>query len=205
MRIVLFGTGFVGDALARELTARGHALTAVARRPSPAATATGSVHDPSLVAEVTAGAEVIVSALPPIDDDGGLAASTPVLVTAAKATGARLGIVGTSALLPLTTGGPPLAETPGFPDWLAPRVAAHHHTLELLGSTPHSVDWLYLAPAAEFGPHVRSARTGRYRIATTQLIDPDGRSWIGVADYALAFADELERPTVHRGLLVVGY
>lgn len=60
-------------------------------------------------------------------------------------------------------------------------------------------------PAAEFGPHVGGARTGRYRTATTQLIDPDSRSWLGVADYALAFADELEQPTAHRDLLVAGY
>jgi putative NADH-flavin reductase len=35
--------------------------------------------------------------------------------------------------------------------------------------------------------------------------DVNGHSAIGVEDYAIAFADELETPTTHRSLLTVGY
>lgn len=204
MRISLFGTGFVGRALARELSGRGHEVTAVARHPADPATIGGSVHDPALVSQVTVRADVVVSALPPVDDAGGLPTSTAVLAAAAGS--ARLVVVGSSAHLPTSPGGSRLADAPDFPEWLGPRVTAHERTLALLRSTPAPLDWLYLAPAAEFGPHVRSSRTGRYRTSTAgQVTDPAGRSWVGVEDYALALADELERPTVHRGVLVVGY
>lgn len=212
MKIVLFGTGFVGRPLAHELAGvRGHVVTAVARRPAvpsstDVTTTTGSVHDPAFVARVARGADVVISALPPVDDDGGLPTSTYALVTAAGAVGARLGVVGTSAILPVTPGGPRQADTVGFPDWLAARVDAHQRTMDLLRSAPRSVDWFYLAPAAEFGPHTPGSRTGHYRKSTTaQVTDADGHSRIGVDDYVLAFADEIERPTVHRGLLAVGY
>jgi uncharacterized protein len=203
MDIVVFGTGFVGRTLADELTGRGHVVTAVNRHPDPSdpaawASVTGSVHDPDLVARLAAGADAVVSALPPLDDDGGLPASTAALL--ATAAGTRLGIVGSSAILPGA------AQASELPDWLTARVEAHRRTMERLRAAPPEVDWLYLAPAAEFGPHAPGTPTGRYRTSTTgPVVDADGRSRIGVRDYALAYAHELERPTVHRGFLAVGY
>jgi putative NADH-flavin reductase len=35
--------------------------------------------------------------------------------------------------------------------------------------------------------------------------DADGNSRIGVDDYAIAFADEIDAPTAHRAWLTVGY
>ncbi|BCL33153.1 NAD(P)-dependent oxidoreductase [Streptomyces aurantiacus] len=210
MKISLFGTGFVGHVLARELADRAHTVTAVARHPDPQLaprirTIAGSVHDPAVVAEATAGADIIVSALSPLVG-GGLPAGTRVLATAADAIGARLGLVGSSAVLPVTPGGPRHADTEGFPDWLADRVSAHQQTLDLLGDTPGTLSWFYLAAAGEFGSHVRGVRTGQYRRSTTaQVSDENGRSRIGVDDYSIAFADEIDTPTVHRGWLTVGY
>jgi putative NADH-flavin reductase len=211
MKIVLFGTGFVGSVLAHELASRGHEVTAVSRHPHPnlgsrVGTLTGSVYDADVVAQATAGADVVVSALSPLDDQGGLPASTQVLSTAAAGVGARLGLVGSSAILPVSVGGPRHADTPGFPSFLADRVNAHQQTLDLLESTPHNVDWFYLAAAGEFGQHVRGARLDHYRTSTdAQVHAPDGRSWIGVEDYCIAFADEIDNPTTHRAWLTVGY
>ncbi|MFF3489679.1 NAD(P)-dependent oxidoreductase [Streptomyces sp. NPDC002701] len=211
MKITLFGTGFVGSALARELVEVGHTVTAVARHPdsllAPSVSiVAGSVHDPAVVADTTAGAEVIVSALSPLDDNGGLPASTSVLAVTADKIGARLGVVGSSAILPVTPDGPRHADTAGFPDWLADRVTAHQRTLDQLGNTPDTLDWFYLAAPGEFGPHARGVRTGRYRTSVTaQVSDATGRSRIGVEDYCIAFAGELQVPTVHRGWLTVGY
>jgi putative NADH-flavin reductase len=211
VKIVLFGTGFVGSVLAHTLTDRGHTVTAVARHPSPqlaplVTTIAGSVHDPAVVADATAGADVIVSALSPLDESGGLPASTRILAATAETTGARLGVVGSSAILPVTPDGPRHADTDGFPDFLADRVSAHQQTLDLLKNTPQALDWFYLAAAGEFGPHVRGDRTNHYRrSATAQVRDETGRSRIGVDDYCIAFADEIGTPTVHRGWLTVGY
>lgn len=211
MQITSFGAGFVGSALAAELARRGHGLTVVTRRPwsPPAAGVThvvGDVHDAETVAAATGQADVVVSALPPLDRAGGLAASTAVLAAAAGRAGARLGVVGSSAILPVRPGGPRHADTPGFPPFLADRVDAHDRTLRLLGEAPADLDWFYLAAAGEFGPFAPGERTGRYRTSTVaQVHDRAGRSRIGVEDYAVAFADEIEHPTVHRGWLTVGY
>ncbi|MBM2620854.1 NAD(P)H-binding protein [Actinoplanes sp. LDG1-06] len=200
MRITLFGAGFVGAALAGEFAGRGHEVTAVARRSG------GDVHDPAAVTAAVREADVIVSALPPLDDQGGLPASTRILIDAALAAGARLGVVGSSAILPVSTGGPRHADTPDFPAFLADRVDAHDRTLARLRSAPAGLDWFYLAAAGEFGQFAPGTRTGHYRSSTTsQVQDGSGRSRIGVADYAIAFADELEKPTVHRGWLTVAY
>lgn len=211
MKVVVFGTGFVGSALVRELAARGHEVTAVSRHagaagPPGVATAAGSVHDPAFLADVTADADVLVSALPPTSDDGGLEASVAALLRAAGTTGARLGVVGGSAVLPLVEGGPRQVDTPGFPAWLVPRVEAHARALERLSAAPAGVDWFYLVPAAEFGSHQPGVRTGSYRTSTkAQVTDDAGRSVIGVADFAIALADELDEPSARRAWLAVGY
>jgi putative NADH-flavin reductase len=211
MKVVVFGVGFVGGALVREFAARRYGVTAVSRRPGTdfpegVAVVAGSVHDPTFVQAVTSGAGVIVSALPAIGGDGGLDAGVWALLQSAEATGSRLGVVGGSAILPVVEGGARQADTPGFPAWLVPRVEAHSRVLDRLNSAPDGVDWFYLVPAADFGPHRPGMRTGSYRTSTTaQVVDDEGHSAIGVEDYAIAFADEIENPSIRRTWLAVGY
>jgi putative NADH-flavin reductase len=212
MKVVVFGAGFVGRAIVAELVARGHDVTAASRQinagqvPDGVAIAVGSAHDQSFVEKLTLDASAVVSALPAIDDGGGLAAAETVLLPAVEAAGARLGVVGGSAILPFTEGGPRQADTPGFPEWLLPRVDAHQQAVDVLTAAPEGVDWFYLAPAGTFGPHSPGTRTGSYRRSATTLVsDAEGKSSIGVEDYAIAFADELEHPRTHRGVFTVGY
>ena len=63
MKIVVFGTGYVGSAIVRELAERGHEVTAVSRTgktdlPAPVASVAGSVHDPAFLASATVNADV---------------------------------------------------------------------------------------------------------------------------------------------------
>lgn len=211
MKIVVFGTGYVGSALARESADRGHEVTAVSRSgnadlPTQIASVTGSVHDPAFLDSVTSGADVVVSALPALSPDGGLAAGVTALLRAARAGGARLGVVGGAAVIPMVAGGPRQADTPEFPAKFAPVVDAHQRALDILNSAPEGVDWFYLVPAAEFGAYNPGTRTGSYRTSSTaQVTNEEGRSQLGVADYAIAFADELEKPRTHRTWLAIGY
>ncbi|WP_344222558.1 NAD(P)-dependent oxidoreductase [Kribbella sancticallisti] len=148
MKVVIFGAGFVGSALARGFAARRYEVIAVSRRPrtdlpEEVSNVTGSVHDPAFLQEVTSGAKVIVSALPALDDADGPGAGVAVLLRSAEAIGARFGVVGGSAILPVVEGGPRQADTADFPAWLVPRAEAHARTLELLNSAPGGVDWLF--------------------------------------------------------------
>lgn len=210
MKVVVLGTGFVGAELVKELARRGHQIVAVSRNPGrtyPAGVteASGSVYDAGFVSEITAGADVVAVALPPVSDDGGIAAAVTALLRAID-TRARLGVVGGSAVLPLREGGPRLGDTDRFPVFLRNRVDVHQAALDLLNTAPAEVDWFELIPAEEFGPHAPGTRTGQYRTSRTALVaDTNGRSAIGVEDYAIAFADELERPTTHRSWLTAGY
>jgi putative NADH-flavin reductase len=211
MRIVVFGTGFVGDALVREFADRGHEVSAVSRSgdtglPAQVRHVTGNVYDHTFVQSVTSGADAIVSALPALGSHGGLGSAVTALLRAVQDSGARLGVVGGASIFPMVPGGTRRADSPGFPARFAPLAAAHQDALDNLNSAPGKVDWFYLVPAAEFGPQNPGTRTGSYRTSNTALVtDENGRSLLGVADYAIAFADELESPLARRAWLAVGY
>jgi putative NADH-flavin reductase len=211
MNIVLFGTGFVGGGLLAEFASRGHQVTAVSRAPKgdlPAgvASVTGSVYDADFLNGVIKDADIVVSALPALSPEGGVAAAVKALIAAAHEAGVRLGVVGGAAILPFADGGPRVGDTPGFPAELAPLVDAHQQALDALRAAPEDVDWFSFIPAGEFGPQNPGSRKGTYRTSSTSLVTtPDGHSDIGLADFATAFADEIETPRTHRAYLTVGY
>ncbi len=68
--------------------------------------------------------------------------------------------------------------------------AAMMEAFELLKKS--RVNWTYFSPAAFFDP--KGKRTGHY-ITTTdvQIMNPEGRSYISYADYAVAMIDELDQ------------
>lgn len=206
MKVVVFGaTGFVGGYIAAELRSRGHDVVAVAR--SGEGVRAGSVFDRTFVSEITTGADVVVSALPALlDDDHGVGDAITVLLEAARSHDARLAGVGGAGSLPLERGGQPVANLPGVPDIVKVLTAAHEKALAELTASAADVDWFYLIPAMDFGPQMPGERTGEYRVEQDVLVtDSAGKSTISAADYAIAFADELERPQHHRQVFTVGY
>jgi putative NADH-flavin reductase len=95
---------------------------------------------------------------------------------------------------------------PEFPAKFAPLVDAHQRALDALYSAPQRIDWFYLVPAGEFSANNPGTRTGTYRTSSTaQVRNDEGRSLLGLADYAIAFADELENPRAYRTWLAIGY
>lgn len=215
VKLVVFGaTGYAGGHIVDEALRRGLDVVGVARhtdtlaeRPGLTVRA-GSLHDPALVDELAADADVLVVAVPArIQADGSSLLDTigAVAGTAAKH-GARVGVVGGAGSLSTVEGGPRLIDTPEFPDAYKAEATAHAQVLDALRATPAEVDWFYVSPSAEFGSWAAGERTGRFRVGTdVLLIDADGKSHIGGDDYATAFVDEIVTPSHRRKRFTVGY
>lgn len=212
-KIVIFGiTGFAGSHISDELLDRGHDVLGVARQPGEVAprehleVRSGSVHDSALLDHLTHGTEAIVLAIRVLQDDGvELATAIPTLLKAAEVAGARLGVVGGAASLLVAEGGPRVIDV-GFPDEYRAEAQAHSRVLDALNAADTTVDWFYVSPPLGFGAHNPGKKTGTFRLGTDVLITgADGNADISGADFAIAFADEIEKAAHHQTRFTLGY
>jgi uncharacterized protein len=212
-KIVVFGiTGYAGSHIADELLGRGHTVVGVSRNTASVtprehlAVWSGSVYDSALLSEIASGADVIVVAVPALqNDEVELATAVPGLLDAAATAGARLGVVGGASSLLVATGGPRVIDA-GFPLEYKAEAEAHSRVLEALRDAVTTVDWFYLSPAASFGAYNPGTKTGTFRLGTDVLITAaDGSSEISGEDYATAFVDEIEKPVHHQTRFTLGY
>ena len=212
MKIVLFGaSGTIGSSIAGETLARGHQVMAVVRDPTrvgpphPAlSVVAGNVLEPSNVAAVVAGHDVVTSAVGPR-----LPSDAPKLVVdaarslmdgLAQARVNRLVVVGGAGSLEVAPG-VQLVDTPEFPAAWKGIALAHRDALAVYRGA--ALDWTYISPAALIGP---GERTGQYRTGTDQLLtDKEGESRISVEDFAVAFVDEIENQRFVRQRMTVAY
>jgi putative NADH-flavin reductase len=212
-KIVIFGiTGYAGGAIAGELLDRGHNVVGVARNAREVAprerleVRSGSVYDSALLDEVAHGAEAIVLAIRVPQDDGTeLATAIPALLKAAEASGARLGVVGGAASLFVAEGGPRVIDA-GFPEEYRAEAVAHGRVLQALQAADTTVDWFYVSPPFGFGAHNPGTKTGTFRLGTDVIVtDAEGNADISGADFAIAFADEIEKPAHRQARFTLGY
>jgi len=95
-----------------------------------------------------------------------------------------------------------LIETEEFPDDLVDLAQVHIDALDLIRDAD-DLEWSYIAPPAVIEP---GDRRGEYRTAEGSLVaDEDGESYISMADFAIAFVDELEADDNVHTQLGVGY
>jgi putative NADH-flavin reductase len=180
----------------------GHAVTGIARdvskvepRPNLCLQAADANQTESL-APLLVGHDVVVSSTRFVSTD-----PRAVIAAAKKAQVPRLMVVGGAGSLEVGPGAA-LMDTPEFPEAYKPEAHGGREFLEALRAEK-TLDWVFLSPSAEFVP---GERTGKYRLGGNQLlVDPKGRSWISMEDYAIAFADELEDPKHSRQRFTVGY
>jgi hypothetical protein len=203
MKIAVVGaSGNAGARIVAELARRGHAVTAIARQPEriaaqPNVTAKhGDVLDQGSLAQLLAGHDAAVSSVHFLDSD-------PVkLIGAAK--DSRVGrylVVGGAGSLEVAPG-VRLVTTPGFPPAYKAEAEKGAAFLDLLRQEKE-LNWTFLSPSALFAP---GERTGKFRLGTDQLLTAaDGKSWISFEDFAVALADEIERPAHIRKRFTVGY
>jgi len=207
MKVVLYGaTGNSGQRILQELTSRGHQVTAVARDTSKLPSTVTAVNDDlnnvETIASIITGADVVVSAYaPPQDNTDALVSVTERQIAAVKKAGnVRLIVVGGAGLLEVAPGVTLIAS--GYlPEAYLPIAKSHEKALRVLEAS--DIDWTYFSPAAYFEP---GARTGKFRLGTTNLISNEkGDSRISFEDYALALVDEIETPAHVRGQFSIGY
>lgn len=207
MNVVVYGaTGNSGSRIVKELIARGHHVTAVARDTTKVPTGVASKQDDlsnvDAIAAVIAGADAVVSAYaPPQDNTDALVGATERLVAAVKKAGtARLIVVGGAGSLEVAPGVSLLASGHLPEAWVA-IATSHGKTQKLLQDS--AINWTYFNPAAYFEP---GERTGKFRLGTKQLIANDkGESRVSMEDYAIALVDELEHPKHERDSFTIGY
>ncbi|MFT4150464.1 MAG: NAD(P)-dependent oxidoreductase [Paracoccaceae bacterium] len=198
---VLGASGNIGKEITRELAARGHKVTAIARNPEKipqiagVAAVAGDASDAQVLAGLIKGSDAVISAL-----HHDVPAET--LLTAVKSAGVpRLLVTGGAASLEVAPG-VRLFDTPEFPaEWKVFAQRGIDFLTALKGEK--GVNWTFLSPAALIH---EAPRRGHYRSDTDRLVaDDKGHSEIGYADYAIAMVDELEKPRHPRARFTVGY
>jgi uncharacterized protein len=205
MKIILFGaTGNVGRRIAAEALRRGHEVVGAVRDPAavpdpPAGVrlVKGDATKAESIAELTRGADAVVSAISPRPNPRGLAAPSLVenaraLIEGVRRSGVkRVLFVGGAGSLEVAPG-QQLVDQPGFPEAYKAEALEGRDSLRVWRTEGTGLDWTYLSPAVEIGP---GERTGRYRTTDDRLLaDAAGRSFITYEDYAVALLDELEQP-----------
>jgi len=203
MKIAVIGaSGNAGSRITAELARRGHQVTAIARHPeriAPSASVTpakGDVMDQAGLARLVTGHDAAISSVH-------FLASDPVKLIAA-ASESKVGrylVVGGAGSLEVSPG-VRLVTTPSFPVAYKAEAEAGAAFLDLLRAEPE-LNWTFVSPSALF---VAGQRTGKFRLGTDQLLTAaDGKSWISFEDFAVALADEIERPAHIRQRFTVGY
>lgn len=202
MKIALIGaTGRAGSEILKELVRRGHQVTAIVRNPEKVqaqANVTakkGDVFDRDGLAALLKGHDAVISSVHFLQSD------PQKLIDAVKTSGMkRYLVVGGAGSLEVAPG-VTLVSTPEFPALYKNEATKGGEFLALLRQEKE-LDWTFLSPSALFfeGP-----RTGTFRLGKDQLLTNDKGSSISFADYAIALADEVEKPAHSRQRFTVGY
>ena len=170
---VIGATGYVGDAVVRELAARGHNITAFARNPAKALAAANV--RAVIGRDFRAGYAAILTA--------GKTAQVPYLLV--------VGGAGSLYVAP----GVQLIDTPAFPQEIYDGANAARELLRDLQARD-DLNWSLISPPARLGAEAgfSEERTGKYRLGQDDLLmDGDAPAGISVADLAVAIADDVEQ------------
>jgi putative NADH-flavin reductase len=201
-KIALIGaSGNAGSRILKELSDRGHQVTAIARNPEKIASLPnvvakkGDVFDQAGLSELLKGHDAVISAVH-------FTASDPVtLIEAVRASGvSRYLVVGGAGSLEIAPG-QRVVDLPDFPVAYKAEATKGAEFLDRLKGEKQ-LDWTFLSPSAEFVP---GERTGKFRIGKDSLLSNEAGSRISFEDYAIALVDEIEKPQHSRQRLTVGY
>ena len=202
MKIAIIGaTGQVGSQLTAEALSRGHTITGIARYPDSLPKhdrlkpVKADLTNYARLPDILAGHDAVILAVKFVSIDG-----TKLLAAVKASAVKRFLVVGGAGSLEIAPR-QRLVDQPTFPPGYKAEALAAGSFLELLRRET-TLDWTFLSPSAYLhaGP-----RTGKFRLGRdTLLVDGKGESHISIADYAIAFVDELDRPQHPRSRFPVG-
>ncbi|HAQ89289.1 MAG TPA: 3-beta hydroxysteroid dehydrogenase [Pseudomonas sp.] len=200
--IALIGaSGSAGSRILRELTDRGHRVTAIARHPERIAelpgviAVKGDAQDLQGLTSALRGHDAVVSAV-------NFTSSEPhTLIEAVRASGVkRYLVVGGAGSLEVAPG-QRVIDLHDFPEAYKAEASGGAAFLEQLRQVTE-LEWTFLSPSAEFVP---GERTGQFRVGKDALLSNAQGSRISFEDYAVALVDEIEHPAHVRQRFTVGY
>jgi putative NADH-flavin reductase len=214
-KIVLIGaSGFVGSAILNEVLNRGIQVTAVVRNPesikisnADLTVVKADVSDAAKVAEITQGADAVISAYNPGWANPNIYKETlktyPAILEGVKKAGVkRLLIVGGAGTL-FVAPGLRVVDSGVIPAEIMGGVKSLGEFFLNTLTNEKDIDWVFFSPAGILEP---GERTGNYRLGKDDLMMNDkGESKISVQDYAKAMIDELENPQHHQERFTIGY
>lgn len=217
MKVAIIGaTGFVGTALVKELTDRGHDVIAIARHPEKVTIKNPLVHpvaadvmDKDQVAKAVKGSDVVVSAYnsgwanPRIYED--FLAGSRAIQAGVKAAGVkRLIVIGGAGSLEIKPG-LQLVDSPQFPaEYKRGASGARDYLNELRHE--NELDWTFFSPAILMNHENSGVRKGHYRLGLDNpVFDAEGKSALSVEDLAMAIVDEVEQARHIRKRFTAGY
>ncbi|MGW2863558.1 NAD(P)-dependent oxidoreductase [Streptomyces sp. NPDC001205] len=213
MRILLFGaSGNIGSTITHELITRGHHVTGVTRTGNTTTTGNytaraGDVRDARTVAALAEGHDLVVSAIGPRhggndDDRDIIVGATAALISGLRLTDiTRLVVLGGAGSL-LTAPGVRVIDSPHFPEMWKANASAQNEALEMYRQVS-DLDWTFVSPPKLIEP---GERTGAYRKGGDELLtDANGDSKISIPDFAIGFADEVERGSAIRARISLAY
>ena len=202
MKIALIGaSGNVGSRIAAELSSRGHEITAIARNAAKISALRGikptavDIANTEALVHVLKGHAAVISSVHFVDSD------PDQLIRAVKAAGVpRYLVVGGDGSLQEAPG-KLLVDSPDFPKEYEKETRAGCVFLDRLRAEK-DLNWTFLSPSALF---TAGERTGKFRLGKDTLLTDGKGSSISFEDYAIALADEVEKPKHPRQRFTVGY
>ena len=208
MKVAVIGaTGNAGSRITAELLKRGHHVRAIVRSRDKIHSTDGlevassDLSDVAQLVNVLKGADAVVSAYrPPDDDTDQIIGTTRRITDAVKENKQRFLVVGGAGGL-FVAPGVTVITSGHLPEPALPIAKSHEQVYKDL--TVSGADWTYFAPAGLFEP---GEKTGKFRLGKDDLImDAGGNSRISMEDYAIAAVDELERPQHRSERFTIGY
>lgn len=216
MKVALIGaSGFVGNAILKELLQRGHQVTAIVRNPEKITltenikVVSANVLKERELSNAVAGHDAVISAYnagwtnPNLYNEflkGSQAIQEEVKQSGVK----RLIVVGGAGSLFIAPN-QQIVDTEGFPKEWKPGALAARDYLNIIRKET-SLEWTFLSPAVEMHQGTSGTRKGTYRTGLENpVFDEAGRSIISVEDTAVAIVDELETPEHIRQRFTVAY